>query len=201
VITALSTLGTVLSSALVAYGFARFRFKGRNVLFMVLLSTMMLPGQVTMIPVFVMWNKLHLVDTFAPLILPSWFASAFSVFLFRQFFMTISRELDEAAMIDGCSYFGIWWRIILPLSRPAIITIVILSFIDGWNDFMGPLIYLNSLRHYTVSIALNMFQDQFYTRLDLLMAASLIHIVPVIALFFAAQRYFIKGISMTGLKG
>jgi ABC-type glycerol-3-phosphate transport system permease component len=199
-ITVLSTLGTVLSSSLVAYGFARLHFRGRNVLFLVMLSTMMLPSQVTMIPVFVMWNKLHLVDTFAPLILPSWFASAFSVFLLRQFFMTLPRELDEAAMIDGCSHFGIWLRIIMPLSRPALTTIVILSFLDGWNDFMGPLIYLNSLQKYTVSIALNMFQDQFYTRLDLMMAASLIHIVPVIIIFFAAQKYFIKGIAMTGLK-
>ncbi len=201
VIAFFSTLGTVLSSSLVAYGFARFRFKGRDVLFLVMLSTMMLPAQVTMIPIFVMWNKLHLVDTFVPLILPSWFAGAFSVFMLRQFFMTISRELDEAAMIDGCSYFGIWWRIIMPLSRPAVITIVILTFIGGWNDFMGPLIYLNDLRKYTVSIALNMFQDQFYTRLDLLMAASLIHIMPIVVLFFAAQRHFIKGIAMTGLKG
>jgi len=198
----IATSGTLLSCSLVAYGFARFRFRGRNLLFLVLLSTMMLPGQVTMIPVFVFWNKLHLVDTFAPLVLPAWFAtSAFSVFLLRQFFMTIPKELDEAAMIDGCSYFGIWWRIIMPLSRPALITIVILSFLGEWNDFMGPLIYLNSLRNYTVSIALNMFRDLYYVRLELLMAASLIHIIPVIALFFAAQKYFIKGITMTGIKG
>jgi len=200
VITFLSTLGNVLSSAIVAYGFARFRFKGRDALFLVMLSTMMLPSQVTMIPVFVMWNKLGLVDTFAPLVVPAWFAGPFSVFLLRQFFMTIPRELDEAAMIDGCSAFGIWWRIIMPLSRPAIITIVILSFIDGWNDFLSPLIYLNSLKNYTVTIALNMFRDQLYTRLDLLMAASLIHILPVVILFFFAQRYFIKGVAMTGLK-
>ena len=198
----LATLGTILSCSLVAYGFARFEFKGRKALFLLLLSTMMLPGQVTMIPVFVLWNKLHLVDTFAPLVLPAWFAtSAFSVFLLRQFFMTIPKELDEAAMIDGCSYFGIWWRIIMPLSRPALVTIVILSFLGEWNDFMGPLIYMNSLGNYTVSIALNMFRDLFYVRLELLMAASLIHILPVIILFFAAQKYFIKGITMTGLKG
>jgi ABC-type glycerol-3-phosphate transport system permease component len=199
-IAVVATVGNVLSSSLVAYGFARFNFKGRNALFLIMLSTMMLPSQVTMIPVFLMWNKLHLVDTFAPLMLPAWFAAPFFVFLLRQFFMSIPRELDEAAMIDGCSPFGIWWRILMPLSRPALITVVILTFLDGWNDFMGPLIYLNSLRNYTVSIALNMFQDQMYTRLDLLMAASLIHITPVILLFFVAQRHFIKGVSMTGLK-
>lgn len=200
-IAALATLGTVLSCSLVAYGFARFRFRGRTPLFLVLLSTMMLPGQVTMIPVFAMWSKLGLVDTFVPLVLPSWFGvNAFAVFLLRQFYMTLPHELDEAAMIDGCSYFGIWWRILMPLSRPALITIAILTFLGGWNNFLGPLIYLNSLDKYTVAIALNMFRDQFSVRLELLMAASLIHIVPVIILFFAAQRYFIKGIAMTGLK-
>lgn len=200
-IAALATLGTVLSCSLVAYGFARFRFRGRTPLFLVLLSTMMLPGQVTMIPVFAMWSKLGFVDTFVPLVLPAWFGvNAFAVFLLRQFYMTLPRELDEAAMIDGCSYFGIWWRILMPLSRPALITIAILTFLGGWNNFLGPLIYLNSLDKYTVAIALNMFRDQFSVRLELLMAASLIHIVPVIILFFAAQRYFIKGIAMTGLK-
>jgi len=201
VISALATLGTVVSCSLVAYGFARFRFRGRTALFLILLSTMMLPAQVTMIPVFVFWSKLGLVDTFVPLVLPAWFGiNAFAVFLLRQFYMTLPKELDEAAMIDGCSHFGIWWRIIMPLSRPALITVAILTFLGGWNNFLGPLIYLNSLEKYTVSIALNMFRDQFYVRLELLMAASLIHIVPVIIIFFAAQRYFIKGIAMTGLK-
>ncbi len=200
-IAGLATLGTVISCSLVAYGFARFRFRGRNPLFLLLLSTMMLPGQVTMIPVFVFWSSLGLVDTFVPLVLPSWFAlNAFAVFLLRQFYMTLPMELDEAAMIDGCSYFGIWWRILMPLSRPALITVAILTFLGGWNDFLGPLIYLNSLQKYTVSVALNMFRDQFYVRLELLMAASLIHIIPVIIIFFAAQRYFIRGIAMTGLK-
>lgn len=200
-ITVLAAAGTVLSCSLVAYGFARFRFRGRNALFLLLLSTMMLPGQVTMIPVFVFWSSLGLVDTIVPLVLPAWFAvSAFSVFLLRQFYMTIPADLDEAAMIDGCSYFGIWWRIIMPLSRPALITVAILSFLGGWNDFLGPLIYLNSVGKYTVSIALNMFQDLYYVRMELMMAAALVHIVPVIVIFFAAQRYFIKGIAMTGLK-
>lgn len=200
-IAALATLGTVVSCSLVAYGFARFQFKGRNALFLLCLSTMMLPPQVTMIPLFVFWSRLGFVDTFVPLVLPAWLAgNAFAIFLLRQFYLTLPRELDEAAMIDGCSYFGIWWRIIMPLSRPALITIGILTFLGGWNDFVGPLIYLNSLDKYTVSIGLNMFQDLFYVNLELLMAASLIHIVPVIVLFFAAQRYFIRGIAMTGLK-
>ncbi len=200
-IAALGTLGTVISCSLVAYGFARFRFRGRGLLFLILLSTMMLPGQVTMIPIFVFWSRLGFVDSFVPLVLPAWFGvNAFAVFLLRQFYMTLPRELDEAAMIDGCSYFGIWWRIIMPLSRPALITVGILTFLGGWNNFLGPLIYLNSLEKYTVAIALNMFRDQFYIRLELLMAASLIHIVPVVVIFFFAQRHFIKGIAMTGLK-
>ena len=201
-ITIMSLLGQLFSASLVAYGFARFKFRGRNPLFYLLLGTMMLPSQVTMIPTFLIWRDLRLVDTFWPLILPAYFGGgAFTVFLLRQFFMTIPRDLDEAAMIDGCSYFGIWWRIILPLSKPALTTVVIFSFIHHWDEFMGPLIYLHSMDKYTVSIGLRMFQDMYGGRLELLMAASLIHIVPCIILFFSAQRYFIKGIVLTGIKG
>lgn len=201
-ITVIAVIGQVWSASLVAYGFARFRFPGRNVLFYLMLSTMMLPAQVTMIPVFLLWRELRLIDTFAPLTVPSFFGGgAFTIFLLRQFFMTIPRELDEAAMLDGASPFGIWWRVLLPLSRPALVTVVLFSFLGHWDDFMGPLIYLNSMEKYTVSIGLRMFQDLFGTQLELLMAASLIHILPTIVLFFIGQRYFVKGIALTGLKG
>lgn len=201
-VTVMCLIGQITSASLVAYGFARFKFTGRNVLFYVLLGTMMLPSQVTMIPTFLIWRSFRLVDTFYPLILPAYLGGgAFTIFLLRQFFMTIPRDLDEAAMIDGCSYFGIWWRIIMPLSKPALTTVVIFSFISHWDDFMGPLIYLHSMDKYTVSIGLRMFQDLYGAQLDLLMAASLIHILPCIILFFAAQRYFIKGIVMSGIKG
>lgn len=202
IITIISVIGQVFSASLVAYGFARFKFKGRTVLFYLMLSTMMLPSQVTMIPVFLLWRELRLIDTFAPLTVPAFFGGgAFTIFLLRQFFMTIPKELDEAAMIDGASPLVIWWRVLLPLSRPALITVVLFSFLGHWDDFMGPLIYLNSMEKYTVAVGLRMFQDMFGTQLELLMAASLIHILPTILVFFVAQRYFIKGIALTGLKG
>lgn len=201
IITVLCTFGQVFSASLVAYGFARFKFRGKNALFYILLSTMMLPSQVTMIPVFLMWRKLNLIDTFVPLVLPSFFGGgAFTIFLLRQFFLTVPRELDEAAMMDGASPLVIWWKILLPLSRPALITVGLFSFLGHWDDFMGPLIYLNSMEKYTVSIGLRLFQDMFGSQLELLMAASLIHILPTIVLFFFAQRYFVKGIATTGLK-
>jgi ABC-type glycerol-3-phosphate transport system permease component len=202
IITGTALLGQVLSASLVAYGFARFRFRGRDVLFYIMLGTMMLPGQVTMIPTFLIWRQLHLVNTFAPLIVPAWLGGgAFFIFLLRQFFLTIPRDFDEAAMIDGCSFLGIWWRIILPLSKPALTTVVIFSFLAHWNEFMDPLIYLHDVDKFTVSIGLKLFQDMYGSQLELLMAASLIHIIPCIILFFVAQRYFIKGIVMTGVRG
>ena len=200
-ITACATFGQIFSGSLVAYGFARFSFKGKNALFYLMLSTMMLPSQVTMIPVFLLWRQLGLIDTFAPLIVPAFFGGgAFTIFLLRQFFMTIPRELDEAAMIDGANPLTIWWKVLLPLARPALITTTLFSLVGHWDDFMGPLIYLNSMEKYTVSIGLRLFQDMYGTQLELLMAASLIHILPMIALFFVAQRYFVKGIALTGLK-
>ncbi len=201
-ITIINIVGQTLSCSLVAYGFARFNFRGRGPLFMLLLSTTMLPGQVTMIPIFLFWTKLGLIDTFLPLTVPSFFASsAFFVFLLRQFFMSLPRDLDEAAQLDGCGPFRIWWQILMPLCKPALATVAVLSFIGSWDDFAGPLIYLNRMENYTVSLALRMFQDQNGTDFNLLMAASLIHIVPVLILFFVAQRYFVKGIAMSGMKG
>ncbi len=200
-ITIINVIGQTFSCALVAYGFSRFQFRGRNALFMLLLSTMMLPAQVTMIPIFMIWNGVGLIDTFAPLTVPAFFAqNAVFVFLLRQFFMGIPRDLDEAARIDGCGPIRIWWSILLPLCKPALITVAVLAFLTHWDDFLGPLIYLNSPEKYPVSLGLRLFQDQNGTEFNLLMAAALIHIVPAVLLFFVAQRYFVKGIAMTGLK-
>lgn len=196
------TAAQVLTGSLVAYGFARFRFRARNVLFYLLLSTMMLPSQVTMIPVFLIWRQAHMIDTFWPLILPAFFGgSAFNIFLLRQFFLSLPKELDEAALMDGASYLRIWWSILLPLARPAVVAVTLFTFLAHWDDFMGPLIYLNSPEKYTVSIGLKMFQDSYSANLEQMMAASLIHILPTIILFFLAQRYFIKGITLSGIGG
>ncbi|CAN5720828.1 carbohydrate ABC transporter permease [soil metagenome] len=201
-VTLVATFGTVVSASLVAYGFARFRFRGRNLLFTVLLATMMLPSQVTMVPVFMIWRGLGAIDTFTPLTLPAFLGGgAFNVFLLRQFFLTIPRELDEAMLLDGAGYFAIWRRLILPLSGPALATVVLFSFIGNWDNFEGPLIYLNSTENYTVSIGLRLFQDAFGTNLGQLMAASLLHLTPVVILFLLTQKHFVKGIAVSGLGG
>jgi multiple sugar transport system permease protein len=201
-ISVVGTFGQVVSSSLVAYGFARFRFRGRDSLFAVLLGTMMLPGQITMIPVFLIWRDLHAIDTFIPLIVPSFFGSAFSIFLIRQFFLGIPQELDEAATIDGAGYLRIWWSVLLPISGTALATVGVFAFFANWDAFEGPLIYLNSPQNYTLSVGLRMFQDtDGTTAFEQVMAASLIHIVPTILIFFCAQRYFLKGIAMSGLGG
>jgi multiple sugar transport system permease protein len=163
---------------------------------------MMLPGQVTMVPIFMIWRDLGAIDTFAPLTVPAFLGGgAFNVFLLRQFFLSIPRELDEAMIVDGASYFTIWRRLILPLSAPALATVAVFSFIGNWDNFDGPLIYLNSTENYTVAIGLRLFQDAFGTNLGQLMAASLMHIAPTILLFLFAQRYFLKGINLSGLGG
>jgi multiple sugar transport system permease protein len=196
------TSAQVVTGSLVAYGFARFSFRGSKLLFGVLLSTMMLPGQVSMIPVFLIWRDLRAIDTYWPLIVPAFFGGgAFNIFLLRQFFVSIPRELDEAAMIDGAGYPQIWWRVLMPLSGPALATVAVFSFIGHWDDFMGPLIYLNSPEKYTVAVGLRMFQDSYGTDLEQVMAASVIHILPVVVLFFCAQRYFLRGINLTGMGG
>ena len=202
IITFATMVGTLLSSSIVAYGFARLRARGRDVLFMILLSTMMIPPQVTMIPVFALFKLLNWTDTFKPLIIPNFFGGAFFIFLLRQFYMTIPIELDDAAKIDGCSYLGIFSRIILPLTKPALATVAIFSFMWSWNDFMDPLIYLNSRDKLTLTLALNRFTGMYgMTAWNLLMAASLVVALPCFVLFFFAQRYFIQGIVVTGLKG
>ncbi len=202
VITELCVIGTVLSSSLVAYGFARFNFPGKKILFGLLLATMLLPHQVTMIPVFLIWRELGLINTIAPLTIGSFLGGgAFNIFLLRQFYTTLPRSLDEAAMIDGCSPFGIWWRIMLPLSKASLITVGIFTFTGAWDDFMGPLIYLHDPDKYTVSVGLQLFNDEYGSSdLHLLMAATMIHIVPVVILFLVAQKYFVSGIATSGMK-
>ena len=200
-ITVLCMFGQLLSASLVAYGFARLRFSGRDFLFMLVLSTMMLPPQVTMIPVFIIFRYLGWVDTFKPLIIPAFFGGgAFSIFLLRQFFLTIPKDLEDAARIDGCGRFRIFYQIILPLAKPALITVSIFSFMSHWNDFMGPLIYLNSEHKRTLAIALQSFQGQYTAEWNLLMAASIVVLIPVLIIFFTLQQYFVEGIVLTGLK-
>lgn len=206
IVTALAVFGQTFSTAIVAFGFTRFRFPGRNILFFVVLATMMLPWHVTIVPSFLLFRYLGWIDTLLPLIVPSFFAvSAFSIFLLRQFFMTIPRDLDEAARIDGATSFHIFWRIILPLSKVALATVAIFAFIDHWNEFIGPLIYLNSTDLYTVSLGLRYFIVTPFEgdepREAILMAASLIVALPPLVLFFAAQKYFVQGIVTTGMKG
>ncbi|MBC8107798.1 MAG: carbohydrate ABC transporter permease [Anaerolineae bacterium] len=201
VITTLCVLGQVISCSLVGFGFARFNFRGRGILFMVMLSTMMLPAQVTMIPVFILFRYLGMIDSFWPLIIPAWLASPFFVFMFRQFFSQIPEELIEAARIDGASNWRVYWQLMLPLSGPVIAIVCIYTFLGAWNDFLAPLIYLNSPENRTLTLALNAFKSQYGTTdAQLLMAASVVCMLPCIILFFAAQKYFVESVAMTGLK-
>jgi multiple sugar transport system permease protein len=201
-IVTLNIIAVVFSSSFVAYGFARIRFPGRDLWFGIVLGTLFLPYIVTLVPQFIIFTRLGWIDTILPLTVPLFFGGgAFNIFLLRQFFRTIPEELADAARIDGCSEFGIYWRIMLPLSKPALVTVGIFTFLASWNDLLGPLIYLRTPEHYTVAVGLAGFRGVLATRWDLLMAASTAMILPVVALFFFAQRYFIKGIVMTGLKG
>jgi multiple sugar transport system permease protein len=200
-LTGVGTLFVVISSSWITYGFARFRFPGRNVLFAILLSTMMIPGQVTMIPTFILFRELNWLNTYKPLLVPALFGSPFYIFLLRQFFMTIPTELDDAAKIDGCSYTGIWWRILLPLTKPALATVTVFSVIYGWNDFLWPLIVLNDESKFNLSLGLSTFRGVYQVKWSYLMAASVVILLPCVALYFFAQRYIIEGVTLTGLKG
>jgi multiple sugar transport system permease protein len=201
-ITVFATLGTLVTSSLAGFAFARLRFWARDKVFFLVISTMMLPGAVTLVPTFLIFRYLGWLNTFLPLTVPYWLGGTpFSVFLFRQFFMTLPYELDEAARMDGASNFWIYYRIALPLSIPALISVLIFQVLDHWNAFMGPLIYLNSMHKYTLSLALRVFQNERSQRVNLLMAASMMQVLPVIIFFFTAQRYFIRGITLTGLSG
>ena len=200
--------GQLLSGALVAYSFARLRWPGRDLLFLVLLSTMMLPGQVTMIPTFILWTHLRdftgidWVGTYKPLIIPSFLGGApIYIFLMRQFFKGLPVELEDAARMDGCSTLQIFWLVALPLSRPVLTTVAVLSFIGHWHDFMGPLIYLDRVETYTLQLGLRMFQTVNGGFTHYLMAASMLVLLPVLILFFVAQKQLVQGITLTGIKG
>lgn len=197
----LNVIGTTFSCALVAYGFSRIEWPGRDVFFWVTLSTMMIPGAVLMVPLYGMYRELGWIGTTLPLWVPSFMASAYNIFLLRQFFMSIPKELTEAAEIDGFSEFGIFFYIILPLTKPALTVVALFSFLYVWNDFMGPLIYLTDERQFTLALGLQAFQSRLGgTEVNLLMAAAALVILPVMVLFLIAQRSFIEGISMTGSK-
>lgn len=202
IIVVFNEAGVLLTASMAAYGFARLRFRGREFVFSILLASMMLPWAVTMIPRYVMFKNLGWLDTFLPLIVPDWFGGgAFNIFLLRQFFRTIPRDFTDAARIDGAGEFGIYWRVVLPLIKPALTAVAIFTFLHHWNDFMAPLIYLTSPRNYTISLGLASFKGLYTTQWHYLMAASTATILPVLILFFAAQRYFIQGIVLSGIKG
>lgn len=191
----------IIFSSLAAYAFARIKFPYKKLFFMLFISSMMIPGAVVMIPRFMLFTNLKLVDTYWPLILPSAFGTAFSIFLLRQFFMTIPIDLEEAAVIDGCGKFRIWATIILPLSKPIIATLSVFLFQGTYNDFMGPLIYLNSDTKFTVQLGLASFRSSFSTRYDLIMAGSMLALIPILIIYIVLQKYIVKGIVMSGLKG
>ncbi|HYF91063.1 MAG TPA: carbohydrate ABC transporter permease [Symbiobacteriaceae bacterium] len=191
----------VLSNSMVAYGFAKLRFPGRNLLFGVLLATMMIPDMVTMIPKYILFAKLHWIPSYLPLTVPHFFAGALFTFLLRQFFMGIPEEYSEAARIDGASDLWIWARVIIPLSKPALATVAIFSFEGAWNDYIGPVLYLSDNKLYTLQIGLTMFKSTSDTQWQHLMAASLLVMLPIIILFSAFQKYFVEGATVTGIKG
>jgi len=196
-----TVVGTLLSSSVVAYSFARIPWRGRDAVFVLVLATMMLPYQVTLIPLFALYSKLGWVGGFKPLIVPYWLGVPFYIFLLRQFFKTIPEDLSAAARIDGCSEFGIYFRIILPLAKPALATTALFMFLFQWGDFLNPLIYLQDDRQYTLAVALQQFQSQHESAWGPLMAMSTVITIPIIVLFFFAQRTFIQRLTMSGLKG
>ena len=197
-----TVLGTVITSSLCAYSFSRIEWKGRDTVFGILLTAMMIPFAVTLIPTFIGWQKLGVVNSYAPLIVPAWFGGGvFNVFLLRQFFRTIPKELDEAARIDGAGHFTIYSKIIMPLSKPSLIVVSLFSFMGSWNDFLGPLVYLNDGDKFTLSLGLMQFQGMYSAQWQYMMAAATVVLIPIVIIFFIGQKYFIEGISMSGMKG
>jgi len=202
----LGTLGVVISGALVAYSFARFRYPGRDLLFLITLGTMMLPAEVTLIPSYLLFKYLGWLNTLKPLWVPAWFGGgAFNIFLLRQFILSLPHDLDEAAIVDGASYVRILQSILLPLMKPALATVAVINFIFGWNDFLGPLVYLTSPENFTLAVGLRYFDvtpnQPGVPEFHLLMAAVVMGTAPIIALFFGAQRYFVEGVVLSGIKG
>lgn len=201
VITVLSVIGQVTSSSMVAFSIAKIKWKGSRIIFPIIVGTMMIPYQVTMIPIYLIYTKLHLVGTIVPLVLPTFFGGAYYIFLLRQFFKTIPNSLVESAIIDGATPFKVYFRIILPLCKPALTSVAIFTFLDAWSDFLGPLLYLTQAEQYTISLGLQAFMQSHIVQWGPLMAASALFTVPIIVLFFFAQSYFIEGITVTGIKG
>lgn len=198
----LNVIAVVFSSSLCAYGFARIKFWGRDFWFGIVLATLFLPYAILIVPQFIIFSRLGWVDTILPLTVPLFFGGgAFNIFLLRQFFRSIPEELADAARIDGCTELGIYWRIMMPLAKPALITVAIFTFLNSWNDLLGPVIYLRSPSNFTIAVGLASFRSLQSSRWDLQLAASTAMIIPVLILFFFAQRYFIKGVVMSGLKG
>lgn len=200
-VTIVSNMGQVISSSLVAYGFARFQFPGRNKLFLLVLASMMIPWDVTMIPLYMEFNYLGWINSLKSLIVPAWFGGAFYIFLLRQFIMTIPRELEEAARIDGASVFGIYLRIVMPLMIPALILVSVFHMMETWNDYLGPLIFLNDSSKYTLTLGLSQFSGRFEVDMQAIMAVTAIICIPPLTVFFLAQRYIVEGIASTGIKG
>ncbi|MGQ9556136.1 MAG: carbohydrate ABC transporter permease [Anaerolineae bacterium] len=196
----LTVSGMLLSCSIIAYAFARVEFRGKGILFGILLATLMVPYQVTMVPVFVIFKTIGWYGTHLPLWAPAWTGNAYWIFLFRQFFMTLPKELDEAAVIDGATPGRIWWNIYMPLSKPVLATVAVFSFVGSWNDFFNPLIYLRDEKLYTIQIALAYYRNQYTIDIPHLMSMSILAMLPTLALFVAAQRYFVQGIALTGLK-
>jgi len=200
IVTIMTTIGQIISSTLVAYGFARFKFKGRDVLFIILLATMMIPWEVTMIPLYMEFNFFGWINTLKSLIVPSWFGSAFYIFLLRQFIMSIPKELDEAARMDGANAFQIYYRIHLPLMWPIIALIAVFNFLSSWNDYLGPLIFLNDQSKYTLTLGLAQFKGMYDVNMEGVMAVTFLISLPPLLLFFFAQKKIVNGVSSTGLK-
>jgi multiple sugar transport system permease protein len=200
-ITALAVIGNMVSCILPAYAFARLEARGKKVAFALMLTTMMIPVEVTLVPTFVAFSRLGMVNTFWPLILPAWFGYAYFIFLLRQFFMTIPKEYDEAARIDGAGYFRVLWSIVLPQAKPAIATVAIFAFVGNWNNLLAPIIYLRSQEKFTLALGLQLFQGQYQTFYNQMMAVALITLLPILVIFLLAQRTFIQGANLSGIGG
>lgn len=196
-----STVLNILFSSLAGYAFARLRFPFRDAIFMCFIAAMMVPFAITLIPRFLMFKDLGFYDTYVPLIVPVMFGTPFSIFLTRQFFMTLPKELEEAAIVDGCSHFRIWAQIFMPLCKPIIATLSVFQFQSSYNDFMGPVIYIASDAKFTVQMGLSSFRNAFTSRYDLIMAGSILALIPVVILFICCQKYIVRGIAMSGMKG
>ncbi|MER7243323.1 carbohydrate ABC transporter permease [Kribbella sp. NPDC000426] len=201
IITGLSVIGNLVSCVLPAYAFARLRARARGPLFALMVATMAIPAEVTLVPTFIMFSKLNLVNTYWPLFLPAWFGYAFFIFLLRQFFLTIPQELTDAASIDGAGHLRTLWSIFLPMSKPAIAAVAIFSFVGNWNNFLTPLIYLRTQNNFTLALGLSLFKGQYETQYNQMMAVGIISLLPILIVFFLAQRTFVEGVRLSGLGG